>query len=182
MSDTNKPEVSADENTSTEKDAAVQAVLPTDASVVVPQGASTDPPPPQPQPSQPQSQPQASFVPPQQSYTYADAPQQDIPQQGYPYTAAPPQSRWQGLGSAQKEKWVAAVLAFFLGYFGIHKFYLGYKNEGIIMLVVTLVGAPCFFLGPAVMGVIALIEAVKYLILTQEEFERTYVQGLKGWF
>ena len=35
--------------------------------------------------------------------------------------------------SAQKVP--AALLAFFLGVFGAHKFYLGYKKEGIIMLL-----------------------------------------------
>jgi hypothetical protein len=35
----------------------------------------------------------------------------------------------------EKNKWVAAALAFFLGIFGIHKFYLGKKKAGIIMLL-----------------------------------------------
>lgn len=36
------------------------------------------------------------------------------------------------------------VLAFFLGGFGVHNFYLGYTTRGIIqlLLTITLVGAP----------------------------------------
>ena len=38
----------------------------------------------------------------------------------------------------------APVLAFFVGTFGIHNFYLGYTTRGIIQLVlaITLIGAP----------------------------------------
>eukprot|EP01030_Chromulinospumella_sphaerica_P025156 gene25156-25278_t len=36
--------------------------------------------------------------------------------------------------SGDKNKIVAALLAFFLGWLGIHKFYLGKTNAGIIML------------------------------------------------
>ena len=110
------------------------------------------------------------------------------PQYGQnPYMAQPqPQLqtkvRTPGLGSAHKEKWVAAALAFCLGFLGIHKFYLGYKTEGIVMLVVSLVGAVCTLgLGFMVMVVIAYIEAVRYVVLTQEDFERTYIHDYKGW-
>jgi TM2 domain-containing membrane protein YozV len=127
----------------------------------------------------------------QQSYQQAPPYAQ---QQGYqppPAAAYAPQPeqhnaaqsvRTQGIGSAHKDKWAAAVLAFVLGFLGIHKFYLGYKNEGIIMLVVCIVGTPCFGLGPLVMMIVALIEAVKYITLTQQDFEYTYVIGSKGWF
>ena len=43
------------------------------------------------------------------------------------------------------KQWVLAlVLAFFLGGFGVHNFYLGYTTRGIIqlLLTITLVGAP----------------------------------------
>lgn len=38
----------------------------------------------------------------------------------------------------QKSKLVAVLLAFFLGGFGIHDFYLGYTKYGIIKIVLTL--------------------------------------------
>jgi TM2 domain-containing membrane protein YozV len=135
-----------------------------------PEGAVEPPYAPQPDPyytPQPEQQ-QQYYVPSQPNYSYA--PQQQ------------PSSRTAGIGSAQKEKWVAAALAVFFGTLGIHKFYLGYKTEGIIMLLVTLLGAPCFFLGPCIMLVISYIETVRYLILTQEDFERVYIHNPRGWF
>jgi len=124
------------------------------------------------QPNQPYGQPNGQYIPPQ-DYQYP--PQQPQPQQQS-------SNRTAGIGSPQKDKWVAVLLAFFLGAFGLHKFYLGYKTEGIIMLVVSLVGGLCAGLGLLVMEIFAIIEAVRYLILTQEDFERTYVYGSKGWF
>lgn len=73
----------------------------------------------------------------------------------------------------------AGILAILLGGLGIHKFYLGYTKEGIIMLLVTLL---TFGLGAAVIGVIALIEGIVYLTKSDEDFAATYVTGRKGWF
>ena len=39
---------------------------------------------------------------------------------------------------SQKSKIVAAVLAIFLGYFGAHDFYLGYKKNGLIKIIMTI--------------------------------------------
>ena len=41
------------------------------------------------------------------------------------------------VGGEQKSKLVAVLLAFFLGGFGIHDFYLGYNKYGIIKIVLT---------------------------------------------
>ena len=124
-----------------------------------------------PQPNQAYSQQGAQFTPPP-NYQYA-------PQQAQPQAA--PSKRTAGIGSSHKDKWVAAILAFCLGTIGIHKFYLGYKTEGIIMIVVSVVGGLCFGVGLLVMAVISIIEAVRYVILTQEEFESTYVYADKAW-
>lgn len=68
----------------------------------------------------------------------------------------------------------AGILAILLGGFGIHKFYLGYTTEGIIMLVL------CFFCG--ISGIIGLIEGIIYLTMSDEDFVKTYIEGQKGWF
>lgn len=85
--------------------------------------------------------------------------------------------------SGNNQKMVAGILGIVLGALGIHKFYLGYQKEGIIMLVVTLVGAP-FTCGlvPGLVGVVGLIEGILYLTKSDEEFQATYVQGKKAWF
>lgn len=79
----------------------------------------------------------------------------------------------------QKSKLAAGLLGIFLGSLGIHKFYLGYKKEGIIMLLVSLL--TCGF-GASIMGIIGLVEGILYLTKTDEDFENTYVMQQKTWF
>ncbi len=43
-------------------------------------------------------------------------------------------------GVSGKSKILAAVLAFFLGSFGVHNFYLGYTSKGVAQLALTIVG------------------------------------------
>lgn len=81
----------------------------------------------------------------------------------------------------QKSKIVAGLLAICLGALGIHKFYLGYKNEGIAMLLGTLLGS-LLIIGPLVMNLISFIEGIIYLTKTDSDFEVQYVLGHKGWF
>ena len=82
---------------------------------------------------------------------------------------------------SQKSKIVAGLLAICLGALGIHKFYLGYKNEGIAMLLGSLLGS-LLIIGPFVMNLISFIEGIIYLTKTDSDFETQYVLGHKGWF
>src|SRR5687768_9502842 len=88
---------------------------------------------------------------------------------------------WQAMGASKKMP--AGLCGILLGGLGIHKFILGYSVEGIIMLVVSLVGGflTCGLASIAV-GIIGLVEGIIYLTKSDEEFVRTYVQGRKGWF
>ena len=76
---------------------------------------------------------------------------------------------------------IAAALAFFLGCFGAHKFYLGLNKAGIIYLAIGVVG---MFIHPAWIAVVglSLFDIFKYLTSTPEEFEQVYVIGKKEWF
>jgi TM2 domain-containing membrane protein YozV len=88
-------------------------------------------------------------------------------------------------GSSSKDKTTAGLLAILLGSLGIHKFYLGGKQQktaGIIMLVSTIIGSCAFLMGPIVIGIIALIEGIMYLTKDDPEFQATYVAGDKAWF
>ncbi|MCS6096430.1 MULTISPECIES: TM2 domain-containing protein [Shewanella] len=86
-------------------------------------------------------------------------------------------------GSAGASKKIAAALfAFFLGAFGAHKFYLGYTKQGVIMLLVFLFGFILLGLPSMVIGIIAFVEFILYLVKSDEEFEQTYVIGQKPWF
>lgn len=73
----------------------------------------------------------------------------------------------------------AGVCGILLGSLGIHKFMLGMTQEGLIMLLVTIL--TCGF-GGVVMSVIGLIEGVIYLTKSDAEFYQTYVVEKKGWF
>lgn len=85
-------------------------------------------------------------------------------------------------GSGDKSRIAAALLAFFLGGLGVHKFYLGRNGAGIIMLLCSLFGIILLFLPTFVIGLIAFIEFIIYLVTSDEDFDRKYVQGKRSWF
>lgn len=98
----------------------------------------------------------------------------------FSYPTPPPPPSGSG-----KEKIAAGLLAIFLGALGIHKFYLGGKqqrNAGIVMLLVTVIGTCLFLVGPFVMGIIALIEGIIYLTKDDAAFQAEYGVGDKAWF
>lgn len=80
---------------------------------------------------------------------------------------------------ANSKKIAAGLCGILLGALGIHKFILGYSNEGIIMLLVSILTCG---IGSPVMGVIGLIEGIIYLTKPDEEFLNTYINNKKGWF
>jgi len=84
--------------------------------------------------------------------------------------------------SEGKSKVVAALLAFFLGVFGIHKFYLGCNTAGIIMLGGFLGGFILLGFPSLIIAVIAFIEFIMYLMKSDEEFQSIYVDNQKCWF
>lgn len=91
------------------------------------------------------------------------------------------------ISGEQKSPIVAGLLALFLGGLGVHKFYLGYNQEGVILLVGTIVSWVLMiviigFLGLMAIGIICLIEAIVYLTKSQDEFTRIYVENKKPWF
>jgi TM2 domain-containing membrane protein YozV len=65
-----------------------------------------------------------------------------------------------------KNKMTAALLAIFLGGWGVHKFYLGKTGKGILYLVF------CWTLIPALIG---FIEGILYLTASDEDFQSKYV-------
>ena len=75
----------------------------------------------------------------------------------------------------ENKKVVAGILAILLGGLGIHKFILGYTQEGIIQIVITVL--TCGF-----GSIIGLIEGIIYLTKTDAEFYQTYQVGKRGWF
>lgn len=82
-----------------------------------------------------------------------------------------------------KDKVAAGVLGILLGWLGIHKFYLGYNKEGLIMILVSLLGGivTCG-IATGVISIIGLVEGITYLTKSDTEFAQIYVQGHRGWF
>ena len=81
-----------------------------------------------------------------------------------------------------KNRLVAALLAFFLGTIGIHKFYLGKTTAGIIMLVCGTVGWILIGIPPAIMWLVSFIETIIYLVKSDQSFYEDYVAGNRTWF
>ena len=84
-------------------------------------------------------------------------------------------------GTGKKSKVVAGVLAIVLGAYGGHQFYLGNIGSAIIRLAVSFLGM-ILVLPTIIMGVISIIEGIKYLQMTDETFEETYITNKKAWF
>jgi TM2 domain-containing membrane protein YozV len=74
-----------------------------------------------------------------------------------------------------EKKVMAGVLGIVLGAWGVHKFILGYTQEGLIQIGITIITC-------GIGGIIGLIEGIIYLTKSDEEFVRTYIQNKKGWF
>ena len=81
-----------------------------------------------------------------------------------------------------KSKIAAGLLAIFLGWLGIHKFYLGYTGPGIILLLCGTIGWITFGILPFIVSTIGLIEGIIYLTKQDDEFEEEYVVQKKPWF
>lgn len=69
---------------------------------------------------------------------------------------------------SSRNRLVVALLAFFVGTFGVHNFYLGYKGRGIAQLLLTTVGT-IFFIGPFISGVWAFVDTILYLFVNDKK-------------
>jgi TM2 domain-containing membrane protein YozV len=84
--------------------------------------------------------------------------------------------------SEGKNRIVAALLAFFLGMLGVHRFYRGDTTNGTIMLVGTVVSLLLTVvviggLGLLVFGVWAFVDFARYLIMSNADFAARYNQA-----
>lgn len=68
-----------------------------------------------------------------------------------------------------KDKTTAAILAFFLGGIGVHKFYLNQTGAGVIYLLFCWTGFP---------ALIAFAEFIYFLVMSPAEFDRRYNQQM----
>ncbi len=107
-----------------------------------------------------------------------------------PISPMPMQQMPQGAKLPGADKKIAAgICGILLGGFGVHKFVLGYTNEGVMMLVGYLLGLVITFITcgvgvfiPVAIGIVGLVEGIIYLTKSDEEFVQTYVLNRKPWF
>lgn len=66
---------------------------------------------------------------------------------------------------SRKSKTTTALLALFLGAFGVHKMYLGNWGLGIIYLI---------FFWTFIPGIIAFIEFIMFIAMSEADFDRKY--------
>jgi TM2 domain-containing membrane protein YozV len=91
----------------------------------------------------------------------------------------------------ESKRTTTGILALLLGTLGVHKFYLGYNKAGIIHIILLIVVLPLgtlftcgfgiFALVPLI-AIIPLVEGIKYLIISDAEFIKTYQINKKEWF
>jgi TM2 domain-containing membrane protein YozV len=84
--------------------------------------------------------------------------------------------------STDNKKMLVGLLAIFLGWLGIHKFILGYTKEGVILLVLGILGFFTCGITSMISWVVGIIEGIMYLTKSDEEFYNTYQEGQKPWF
>ncbi len=68
-----------------------------------------------------------------------------------------------------KDKTVAALIAFFAGWLGIHKFYLGQSGAGVMYLLFSWTLIP---------GLISFFECIGFLMMSEREFNAKFNGGL----
>ena len=68
-----------------------------------------------------------------------------------------------------RNKYVAALLAFFLGPLGIHRFYLGRNGSAVLMLVMSIT-----FVGLLLTIPWSIVDMVRYLVMSDDEFASRY--------
>ncbi len=114
--------------------------------------------------------------------------QQSTPQQPGPATQQPlGQSTYTAPAyastSGAKDHVAAGLLGIFLGFLGVHKFYLGYNTAGFIMLAVTVIGGILTMsVAACAIWVIGIVEGIIYLAKSQSEFEQMYIVNKREWF
>ena len=71
-----------------------------------------------------------------------------------------------------RNRLVAALLAFFFGTLGLHRFYLGRNGSAIAMLVLSIT-----VVGLVISAPWSLVDTIRYLMMSEEEFATRYPPG-----
>lgn len=90
-----------------------------------------------------------------------------------PGTSPPPvaASRPSEPDLGDRNKYIAALIAFLIGPLGIHRFYLGRTGSGIAMVILS-----CTIVGLLVTVPWAFIDMIRYLVMSDREFAERYAR------
>ncbi|MET1112351.1 MAG: TM2 domain-containing protein [Allosphingosinicella sp.] len=70
-----------------------------------------------------------------------------------------------------RNKYIAALIAFLIGPLGIHRFYLGRTGSGIAMVILS-----CTIVGLLVTVPWAFIDMIRYLVMSDRDFAERYAR------
>jgi TM2 domain-containing membrane protein YozV len=90
--------------------------------------------------------------------------------------APPPQAAYAApaaTGISPKSKTAAALLAFFLGSLGIHRFYAGKVRTGIVILLLSIIGYATltFTVGAFVLAAVGLWVLIDFIMILMGKFK-----------
>ena len=90
------------------------------------------------------------------------------------------ESSWDEIKS---KRTTAGIFGIIFGFLGVHKFILGYKTEGFILLGISVIGG-ILTCGASIIvtDIIGIIEGIIILTKTPEEFKRLYIDKKTSWF
>ncbi|HKR24660.1 MAG TPA: TM2 domain-containing protein [Allosphingosinicella sp.] len=74
-------------------------------------------------------------------------------------------------GQHDRNKYIAAIIAFLVGPLGIHRFYLGRTGSGIAMLLLSFT-----LIGLILTVPWAFIDMIRYLVMSDREFDARYAR------
>jgi TM2 domain-containing membrane protein YozV len=92
-----------------------------------------------------------------------------------PGSAPPPATGYSAPAAApiddDRNKYIAALIAFLIGPLGIHRFYTGRTGSGIAMVILS-----CTVVGLLVTVPWGFIDMIRYLIMSESEFAERYAR------
>lgn len=97
-------------------------------------------------------------------HLFSSAYSTQVGQTPYPRAQAPAP----GAASTDPNRWlIAMLLAFFIGPFGVHRFYMGYTTIGVVMLTFELIGlaTACIAVGFVILAVIHIWAFVEFVLI-----------------